>query len=188
MIEVNVFRLHEDAVVPSYGTSLSTCFDLGFYPSKSDPIVNGYDKFNLQIQRYIDDKGLLINPGDRLLIPTGLIFKIQDKRNSIESFSDITTEREELGQFSIRLHARSGMSLKRGLVLANSEGVVDVDYQQQVYILLTNISEITQTIAIGERIAQGEVVTNEKVTFHEVSELPIQHSERNGGFGSTGTK
>ena len=187
MIQVDVFRLHEDAVVPSYGTSLSTCFDLGFYPSKSDPIVNGYDKYNLKVERHMSGDGVYVNPGDRLLVPTGLIFKIRDKRNSIESFADITTEREELQQFSIRLHARSGMALKRGLVLANAEGVVDVDYQQQVYILLHNISDMVQLIPVGERIAQGEVVTNEKVHFIEVNDIPSQHSERNGGFGSTGT-
>lgn len=188
MIYVDVFRLHKNAVVPNYGTSLSACFDLGFYPSTSDPIVTGYDRYNSKFERHINDDGLLIRPFDRLLIPTGLIFKINDARNSVEKFSDITVEREQLNQFSIRLYARSGMALKRGLVLANAEGIVDVDYQQQVFILLTNISEVTQILLVGERIAQGEVVTNEKVTFHEVSELPIQHSERNGGFGSTGTK
>lgn len=187
MIQVDVFRLHESAVIPSYGTSLSTCFDLGFYPSASDPIVNGYDKFNTKVERYISANGVEIYPGDRLLIPTGLVMKINDKRNSIESFADITTEREELRQFSIRLHARSGMALKRGLVLANAEGIVDVDYQQQIFILLHNISELTQFITVGDRIAQGEVVTNEMVHFIRIANMPSQHSERNGGFGSTGT-
>lgn len=188
MIQVDVFRLHENAVLPSYGTSLSACFDLGFYPSESDPIVNGYDKFNIKIERHITNNGLTVNAGDRLLIPTGLVMKIEDKRNSIESFADITAEREELRQFSIRLHARSGLALKRGLVLANAEGIVDVDYQQQIFILLHNISEITQNIQVGERIAQGEVVTNEHVSFFTAREFPTQHSERKGGFGSTGTR
>ena len=187
MIQVDVYRLHEKATIPSYGTSLSACFDLGFYPSVSDPIVNGYDRSNLKVERSIFDGAVSISPGDRLLIPTGLVLKINDKRNSIESFADITTEREELRQFSVRLHPRSGLALKRGLVLANAEGIVDVDYQQQVFILLHNISDVTQNIKVGERIAQGEVVTNEEVHFVEVTDMPKQHSERNGGFGSTGT-
>ena len=187
MIQVDVFRLHEKATIPNYGTSLSACFDLSFYPSNSDPIVTGYDKFNHKVERFFMNDEIFIYPGDRLLIPTGLVMKINDKRNSIESFADITAERENLSQFSIRLHPRSGLALKRGLILANCEGVVDVDYQQQIFILLTNISETMQSINIGERIAQGEVVTNEHVHFVEVADIPSQHSERNGGFGSTGT-
>ena len=188
MIQVDVYRLHEKATIPSYGTSLSACFDLGFYPSASDPIINGYDMFNVKIERIISsiDDHVTIYSGDRLLIPTGLVMKINDKRNSIESFADITAEREELRQFSIRLHPRSGLALKRGLVLANAEGIVDVDYQQQIFVLLHNMSGVTQNINVGERIAQGEVVTNESVHFFDVAELPSQHSERNGGFGSTG--
>jgi dUTP pyrophosphatase len=188
MIHVDVHRLHEGASLPSYGTSLSSCFDLGFYPSASDPYVSGYDGYNTEVQRYISNPvngEILIRPGDRLLIPTGLVFKI-GVAHSIESFSDISKEKEELRQFSIRLHPRSGLSLKRGLVLANSEGVVDVDYQQQVFLLMTNISQVTQIIKVGDRLAQAEVSTNEEVRFLEVKEFPSQHSERSGGFGSTG--
>lgn len=187
MIEVGVFKLHEKAAIPSYGTSLSACFDLGFYPSASDPIVKGYNEYNVPVEHIIADNSIIMYPGDRLLIPTGLVFKIFQKRHSVETFSDITAKIRDLRQFSIRLHARSGMALKRGLVLANAEGVVDVDYQQQVYILLHNISKITQQIKIGERIAQGEVVANEDINLFEIEEYPSQHSERDGGFGSTGT-
>jgi len=71
-------------------------------------------------------------------------------------------------------------------VLANSEGIVDVDYQQQVFVLLTNISSIGQTIKAGERIAQAEVTCNERVEFVVLAKAPEKHSERGGGFGSTG--
>ena len=190
MIEVGVFKLHEKAIIPSYGTSLSSCFDLSFYPSASDPIVKGYSKFNVPVEKYVTNgiNGFIsVNPGERLLIPTGLVFKIFQKKHSVETFADITAKIRDLRQFSIRLHARSGMALKRGLVLANAEGIVDVDYQQQVYILLTNISEIVQQIDIGERIAQGEVVANEDINLIEIDQFPSKHSERDGGFGSTGT-
>ena len=187
MIEVGVFRLHDKAVIPSYGTSLSACFDLGFYPSASDPIVKGYSENNIPLENIVMDDSVIINPGDRLLIPTGLVFKIFQKGRSVETFADITAKIRDLRQFSIRLHARSGMALKRGLVLANAEGVVDADYQQQVYVLLHNISKITQQIKVGERIAQGEVVANEDTHLFEINEYPSQHSERDGGFGSTGT-
>jgi dUTP pyrophosphatase len=84
------------------------------------------------------------------------------------------------------LHPRSGLSLKKGLVLANCEGIVDVDYQEEVFILLTNISKMHQTIRKGDRIAQGEIVCNEPFHIAVCGTRPEKHSERSGGFGSTG--
>ncbi len=186
MITLNVYKLRDDLELPTYGTSLSNCFDLSFQPT--DTHVIGYDRYNNPISQLINNfKEISIYPGDRLLIPTGLIFKIE-QRVTIETFADITKHDEELPlqNYSIRLHPRSGLSLKRGLVLANSEGIVDVDYQQQVFVLLTNISSIGQTIKAGERIAQAEVTCNERVEFVVLAKAPEKHSERHGGFGSTG--
>lgn len=185
MIDLGIYRLSDDVQLPKYGTSLSTCFDLRYCPTNK--IVNGYDGDNFAVERYVgNDKSLWVFPGDRLLVPTGIIMKISTSA-SIESFADITTEREELNQFSIRLHARSGMALKRGLVLANAEGIVDVDYQNEVFILITNISRVTQSIEYQERIAQAEVVTNKNIRIIKLSDVPSPHSDRSGGFGSTGS-
>jgi len=51
---------------------------------------------------------------------------------------------------------------------------------------LTNISKMHQTIRRGDRIAQAEVVANEPFEFTVVPNRPEKHSERSGGFGSTG--
>ena len=183
MISLGVFALNSKAVLPSYGTSMSSCFDLGFYPTKD--FVDGYDSMNNPVLRPILHGNVTIFSGDRLLIPTGLVFKLRED-HSVETFADITREKEELRQFSIRVHPRSGLSLKKGLVLANSEGVIDVDYQQEVFVMLTNISNTVTNINIGDRIAQGEVVVNELVSIIQLKEHPTQYSERSGGFGSTG--
>jgi dUTP pyrophosphatase len=185
MIDLGIYRLSEDVKIPTFGTKMSTCFDLHYCPTNK--IVNGYDIDNLPIERYIgNDKNLFIFPGDRLLVPTGIIMKIQ-KTLSIETYSDIVDHSEPLKQYSIRLHARSGLALKRGLVLANAEGVVDVDYQNEVFVLMTNISKVTQSIAYQERIAQAEVIVNEGVQIVQLPDVPTPHSDRSGGFGSTGT-
>lgn len=184
MITLCVYRLRHDLEMPTYGTSLSNCFDLSFQPTED--IVNGYDRFNNPISQTVNTFGeITISPGDRLLIPTGLIFKIE-RLITIEKYSDISKETYPLANYSIRLHPRSGLSLKRGLVLANSEGIVDVDYQEQVFVLLTNISSVIQTVKKGERIAQAEVMCNEKMDFMVLAKPPEKHSERSGGFGSTG--
>lgn len=175
MMKLGFYRMNPDVKIPMLGTSMSACFDLRFCPTQD--AVYGYDKYNLPISRYVDKslRVVGIHPGDRLLVPTGLVFKI-------ESYV-----KEDLGRYSIRLHARSGLALKRGLVLSNSEGVVDVDYQQEVFVMLTNVSDIHQDIEFQERIAQAEIVRNEGFTLSEIPAMPDAHSERSGGFGSTGT-
>ena len=185
MITLCVYRLRDDLEMPTYGTSLSNCFDLSFQPTAE--VVNGYDRYNNPLVQKINHFGeIMIAPGDRMLIPTGLIFKIE-RLITIENYSDIAKDNNyPLANFSIRLHPRSGLSLKRGLVLANSEGIVDVDYQEEVFVLLTNISSVAQVIRKGERIAQAEVTCNEKIQFMVLAKPPEKHSERSGGFGSTG--
>lgn len=165
---LGVYKLDDSFEYPSYGTDMSACFDLPF--QTVEKVVQGYDKFNSKIERPVVDGELRIYPQDRLLVPTGLIFKVVGQ------------------QCSIRLHPRSGLSLKKGLVLANAEGVVDFDYQQQVFVILTNISEMVESIRTGDRIAQGEVVHHPKVPIKWILwNPPTQHGERSGGFGSTGT-
>jgi dUTP pyrophosphatase len=184
VIYLNVFKLRNDIELPTYGTSLANCFDLSFQPTSN--VVKGYDLYNSPIDRPINDlEEVYLHPGDRLLIPTGLIFKI-DHRKTIETFSDISRTELPLQNHSIRLHPRSGLSLKKGLILANCEGIVDVDYQEEVFVLLTNVSKMHVTIRKGDRIAQGEVVCNEPFHIALLNTRPEKHSERSGGFGSTG--
>ena len=185
MIVMNVYKLRDDIELPTYGTKLANCFDLSFQPTSN--VVHGYDPFNSPVERGVNSLGeVSIYPGDRLLIPTGLIFRIEQKF-TIENFADIySAAATPLRNYSIRLHPRSGLSLKKGLILANSEGIVDADYQEEVFVLLTNVSKMHQTIRRGDRIAQGEVVSNEPFEFTVLSKRPEKHSERDGGFGSTG--
>ena len=165
---VDIVKLDPDVPTPNYATSMAACFDLCYFPQDGTTAI-GYDKYNQLIQQGNLENGLRICSGDRMLVPTGLIFRAREKTRDI----------------SLRLHPRSGLSLKRGLVLANSEGVVDADYQEQVFVILHNISSIDQYIARGERVCQGEFVLNDPVQFNIVESLE-RFSERSGGFGSTG--
>jgi dUTP pyrophosphatase len=177
-VKLSVYKLDKEVSTPKFGTSLSTCFDIEYFPTK-DHVV-GYSKSNEEVVRKISptDKGVTLEPGDRLLIPTGLIFKIQDPSLGVAQHA----------KYSLRFHPRSGLALKRGLILANSEGVVDVDYQEEAYAIIYNMSDTYQTIAYKERICQAEVVSNQPFLMNIVEEKPERMSERNGGFGSTGTK
>jgi dUTP pyrophosphatase len=185
MVNLNLYPLNENVQLPKFGTAMSTCFDLHYCPTYA--LVDGYNAYNTAFSRQVslDDYDLFIYPGDRILVPTGLVAKIETDI-SIENYSDIMRAQTPLKQYSIRLHPRSGLSLKRGLVLANAEGIVDVDYQQEIFVLITNISKVAQTIKNQERIAQAEVVANEGVRLRIVKEMPEPYSDRDGGFGSTG--
>lgn len=171
------YKMAPDVPTPVWGTNGSTCFDLTFAPVSD--VVSGYDENNVPIKRLLpkDNRELTIYPGERLLVPTGLIFLIEVPVKNL----DVPHT------YSIRLHARSGMALKRGLILANSEGVVDIDYQEQVYALMVNTSKEVQKIQLHERVCQAEVVRNEAFAFLEVGSRPEPFMNRTGGFGSTGS-
>tara|TARA_Y100000996_G_C22525509_1_gene644259 strand:- start:28 stop:474 length:447 start_codon:yes stop_codon:yes gene_type:complete len=142
----------------------------------ADDELSGYDQYNTPIRRKAgieDEMGrpyVIIAPGDRLLIPTGIIFDIPEG-------------------YSIRLHPRSGLALKRGLTLCNAEGVIDSDYVEPVYAAVLNQSGRTQNIYYGDRICQAEQRSAKHINRFEIlSQRPAQKTDRDGGFGSTGTK
>ena len=85
------------------------------------------------------------------------------------------------------IFARSGLATKRGLAPANKVGVIDSDYRGEVMVALHNHSNVPQTVAAGERIAQIVFAPYYAAEFNVVDEL--SDTVRGvGGFGSTGTK
>jgi dUTP pyrophosphatase len=131
----------------------------------------GYDESGKEFTRLLtSDGGILLCPKDRVLAPTGLIFDIPK-------------------DYSIRIHPRSGLSLKDGLTLANAQGVIDSDYMEETFVMLTNLSTRNVTVGNLNRICQGELVKNNRVSFEQIGERPTRdNTNRKGGFGSTGTK
>lgn len=165
MTILKFWRVHTDVSLPKHHTDGSACFDLAFQGHGKNK-VTGFNRMNKPVERMLQ-RTMTIAPGDRMLIPTGLVMDIPRG-------------------YSVRLHARSGTSLKQGLVLANAEGVIDSDYVEEVFILLHNISENAQTISFGDRIAQAELVKNEEYEIEETATRPSVKSSRVGGMGSTG--
>ena len=103
-----------------------------------------------------------------MLVPTGLAIHIGDA-----------------GLAAVLL-PRSGLGHKHGLVLGNLTGLIDSDYQGQVYISCWNRSSTAYEVKPGERIAQMVFVPVEQVAFNVVDEF--DSSDRGeGGFGSSGT-
>jgi dUTP pyrophosphatase len=166
--ELKVYKLYPEAHMPTYGSDWAACFDLHASITVGAPI-NYFMTNNKKGVHYVQDTGIMpVYPGHRALIPTGLVFDLDEDQ-------------------SIRVHPRSGLAVKQGIMLANCEGVIDADYVQQTYITVFNTSDVPFEITDGMRLAQAEVVRNNRVRFVEVDDEPGDKTNRSGGFGSTGS-
>ena len=113
------------------------------------------------------DAPLEMKPGDTQLIPSGIAIHLEDPN------------------YAAIVLPRSGLGHKHGIVLGNLVGLIDSDYQGQIFVSCWNRGQTTFTIQPGERIAQLVVVPVVQVEFDVVNEFVT--SERGAGdFGSSG--
>ena len=114
------------------------------------------------------DEDIVIHPDSpAVLIPTGLAIHICD------------------ADLAAILLPRSGLGHKHGIVLGNLVGLIDSDYQGQVFVSVWNRGQKSFTISVGERIAQMVFVPVVQAQFEQVEEFN-QSSRGDGGFGHTG--
>src|SRR5690349_25053757 len=110
---------------------------------------------------------LLLEPGQTVLVPTGLAIHVADPG------------------YAAMILPRSGLGHKNGIVLGNLVGLIDSDYQGELMVSCWNRGQAAFTINPGERIAQLVLVPVVQAEFELVSDFHA--SERGaGGFGSTG--
>ena len=114
------------------------------------------------------DAALVLQPGDSQLVPSGIAIHLGDP-----------------GLAAIVL-PRSGLGAKHGIVLGNLVGLIDSDYQGQIFVSVWNRGRNAFTIEPLERIAQLVVVPVVQVAF-EVVEQFAASARGAGGFGSTGS-
>ena len=114
------------------------------------------------------EEAVVLDPGGRTLIPTGLYIEIP-------------------AGYEAQVRPRSGLALKRGLTVLNAPGTIDADYRGELGVILANLSQEVQSVEPGERIAQ---LLFAPVTRGQLVEVEVlSETERGrGGFGSTGVK
>lgn len=117
--------------------------------------------------RAVIDEPLVVAPGETHLVPTGLAIYIGDPA------------------LAAVLLPRSGLGHKHGLVLGNLTGLIDSDYQGQVFVSIWNRGSKVYTIEPGERIAQMVFVPVAQVEFDQVEEF-VESERGSGGFGHSG--
>lgn len=113
------------------------------------------------------DEPITVKPMQRMLIPTGLSMQLPSS--------------EYVGL----VFARSGLSLKQGLAMANGVGVIDSDYRGELCVPAINLSGEDIVIENGQRIAQLVIMPVCIPEVQEAAEL-CETTRGSGGFGSTG--
>jgi len=113
------------------------------------------------------DEPLVLHPGDRQAVPTGLAMAIPPG-------------------FEGQVRPRSGLAARSGVTCLNSPGTVDADYRGEVKVILINLGEEAVTVRRGDRIAQLLVAPVSSAVLQEVETLS-ETRRGEGGFGSTGT-
>ena len=113
-----------------------------------------------------EDEDIILKPGQRALVPTGLSMAIPDG-------------------YEMQVRPRSGLAFKHGITCLNSPGTIDSDYRGELKVILINHGEEPFTIARGERIGQMVLAPVTRLAWAEVDTLP-ETSRGEGGFGSTG--
>jgi dUTP pyrophosphatase len=144
-IDLKILDARMRDLLPAYGTPGSAGLDL----------------------RACIDAPLTIEPGQTVLVPTGLAIHIGDPG------------------YAAMILPRSGLGHKSGIVLGNLVGLIDSDYQGQLMVSTWNRSQAAFTLQPMDRLAQLVVVPVVQVGFNVVEDFAS--SERGaGGFGSTG--
>ena len=148
-VDVQVMRLAHaaDLPLPVYQSELAAGLDLLAAVPADAPVV--------------------IAPGARALIPTGLCMALPPGTEG-------------------QVRPRSGLAVRHGVTVLNSPGTIDADYRGEVHVLLVNFGSEHVTIERGMRIAQLVIATTMQANICESAKLD-DTTRGVGGFGSTGT-
>lgn len=167
--------LHPSVNLPLYGTNGAAGMDLEAHIPHGT-VLTHYTEKNEKVSCRILEDGYLLHPGVRALIPTGISIKVAKNHE-------------------LQIRSRSGLSLKSGIVVANSPATIDSDYTGEIFIILSNISASPFLIKNEMRIAQAIVAPyvrldpeNTTILVHNSPPLEeVVQTERGAcGFGSTG--
>ena len=121
----------------------------------------------MDIRAFISEN-IVLKPSEIKLIPTGIYLEIP------------------LGH-EVQIRARSGLSLKHGIALANGIGTIDSDYRGEIGLIMINYGDEAFTIENGDRLAQMVGVKVESMNLISAEEISVTKRD-DGGFGHSGIK
>ena len=138
--------------------------------NNEDPKHTHIDDSGMDLRANLD-KVMLIGPGERVLVPTGIHFQLPES-------------------MEIQVRPRSGLALKHGITVLNTPGTVDRGYSGEVKIILINLSKTNFTINHGDRIEQAVISPVVAGRWSKLIKIDSLESTKrgDGGFGSSGIK
>lgn len=147
-MEIRIKRLPHagDLPLPSYQSSGAAGLDL--------------------VAALVPDAKEILRPGERRLVPTGLVLEIPPG-------------------FEAQVRPRSGLALRHGVTVLNTPGTIDSDYRGEVGVILINLGPEPFEIGRGDRIAQMVIAPAIQARLVAVEDLS-ETGRGAGGFGSTG--
>lgn len=154
--KVEIQKIHPRATIPTYGTTHSAGADLRVVIDQDD--VDGSKM----------PGSIVLNPGEVRLMHTGLRIFIKDSN------------------YVGVIAPRSGLGHKKGVILGNTVGIIDADYNGELMISLWNRSSEAVEITDQQAVAQYLIVPVFQVDFEEVEDFSEQTIRGTGGFGHTG--
>lgn len=170
-MNLKIVKMFPDVKTPVKANPTDSGFDvyayrfLKYYNSHGTNFEREFEGDKLQ-EQFVRDNSIELARNERVLVGTGL--KMQYEQG-----------------YELQIRARSGLALKQGLSLVNGIGTIDFTYDKEVGIIIVNTSSKTQTIKLGERIAQ---IVPIKIELPEIEEVIEFKTESRDGFGSSGTK
>ena len=144
MVKVLIKKLDKQAIIPKYETVGSSGLDLSA---------------NI-------NSNLIIKPGEKCLIPTGLAVSIPKG-------------------YELQIRPRSGLAIKNSITVLNTPGTIDSDYRGEIKIVLINLGNEDFKVTSGSRIAQMILCPVSIAEIEEIEDLD-KTDRGSGGFGSTG--
>lgn len=158
--------LNEHNTLPQRATSASAGYDVSARFNLHDELTFYSPRNSHFVKRTRENEegnhAIYIAPSERALIPTGISLDLPD-------------------DMWCGVYARSGTSLKKGLIITNGVGVIDADYKGEVFVSVTNNSTTTVQIEDGEKIAQ--LILHRVELFANGVTVDVERGD--GGFGST---
>jgi dUTP pyrophosphatase len=131
------------------------------------PAYSTIGSSGLDIRAHIKET-IVLQPMERALIPTGLFVEIP------------------LG-YELQIRPRSGLAIKNGITCLNTPGTIDSDYRGEIKVILINLSQESQSIVNGNRIAQMVLQKVESLEW-KLDTVLEQSTRADGGFGHSGIK
>lgn len=147
--------------------TIKLTWDEGADRSLGLPVYASAGAAGADLRANLPDRGtLVVQPGARALVPTGLRMAIPEG-------------------FEVQIRPRSGLALKHGITLPNAPGTIDSDYRGPLGVIVMNAGQEAFDIGHGDRIAQMVVAPVLRAEFDMVDDLSVT-ARGSGGFGSTG--